>query len=223
LRAYVVTDDKYLDGPGIGLLEKIRAAAEGGATMVQLRLKKVPTATYVDLARSSRQILEEFGEHRPWLVIDDRLDVCLVADADGLHIGDKDMDPVDARRWLGAGRILGVSTYGEHARIDAAHAAGADYIGTGSISSSTTKSSCVAKGVDPIPKIREHVAGRMGIVSIGGVDDALARATCAAGCDGAAAVSYILEGKTADDVRQRTANLLRGADEGIRERCGGSE
>eukprot|EP00928_Gymnodinium_smaydae_P011109 TRINITY_DN14141_c0_g5_i1.p2 TRINITY_DN14141_c0_g5~~TRINITY_DN14141_c0_g5_i1.p2 ORF type:complete len:237 (+),score=55.81 TRINITY_DN14141_c0_g5_i1:75-785(+) len=218
LRAYVVTDDKYLDGPGPALVEKLVAAAEAGATSVQLRLKEVKTARYVELARATRAALDKLP-HRPWLFIDDRLDVCLVSGADGLHIGDGDMDPADARRWLGDDRILGVSTYGEFDRIDAAFRAGADYVATGAIRASGTKV-CSAKGVEPIPGIRTYVGDRGGLVSIGGVDAELARATCVAGCDGAAAVSYILEATTLDEVRNRTRLLREAAEAGVAERLG---
>jgi len=217
LRAYVVTDDKYMEGPGIGLVDKLVAAAEGGATMIQLRLKNQKTGTYVDLARATRTALDRFNP-RPWLIIDDRLDVCLAAEADGLHIGDGDLSPKDARKWLGPDRILGVSTYSELPRIDEAIEAGADYVATGSLQASTTKKIKTIKGLDPIPGVHKHIDGRAGLVSIGGVDATLAQSSCAAGCDGAAAVSFILDGTTAEDVRDRTARLLDGAEQGVRSR-----
>ncbi|CAE8702721.1 unnamed protein product, partial [Polarella glacialis] len=92
---YLVTDDAFLDDQ---FFNKVAASLQGGATCVQLRLKHVSTATYVDWGEKVRKLTRDFGVP---LIVDDRLDVALAMDADGLHIGGEDLPWKIARRLLG--------------------------------------------------------------------------------------------------------------------------
>ena len=104
LRLYLVTDrDLSLGRP---LEEIVTEAVAGGATMVQLREKEASTADFVALARQLKAALAPLGVP---LVINDRIDVALAADADGVHIGQSDMPYEDARRLLGPDKIIGLS------------------------------------------------------------------------------------------------------------------
>eukprot|EP00511_Aplanochytrium_stocchinoi_P000607 CAMPEP_0204823508 /NCGR_PEP_ID=MMETSP1346-20131115/1597_1 /ASSEMBLY_ACC=CAM_ASM_000771 /TAXON_ID=215587 /ORGANISM="Aplanochytrium stocchinoi, Strain GSBS06" /LENGTH=158 /DNA_ID=CAMNT_0051950181 /DNA_START=323 /DNA_END=795 /DNA_ORIENTATION=- len=88
-RLYLVTDDKYLDKQ---LIDKVLAAVKGGVSIVQLRLKNASTMEYVEVGNKLKKALREFeeknGSRKVPLIIDDRLDVALAVDADGLHVGD---------------------------------------------------------------------------------------------------------------------------------------
>jgi thiamine-phosphate pyrophosphorylase len=104
LKLYLVTDrDLSL---GRSLEEVVREAVAGGVTMVQLREKDAPTGEFVELGRRLMSILNPLGIP---LIINDRVDVALAVDADGVHIGQSDMAYADARRLLGPDKIIGLS------------------------------------------------------------------------------------------------------------------
>ena len=123
LRLYLVTDrDLSLGRP---LEEIVTEAVAGGATMVQLREKEASTADFVALARQLKAALAPLGVP---LIINDRIDVALAADADGVHIGQSDMPYEDARRLLGPSKIIGLSVE-SLADIEVANLLDVDYIG----------------------------------------------------------------------------------------------
>ena len=104
LKLYLVTDrDLSLGRP---LEEVVSEAVAGGVTMVQLREKDASTGEFVELARRLMNVLKPLGVP---LIINDRVDVALAVDADGVHIGQSDMAYEDARRLLGPGKIIGLS------------------------------------------------------------------------------------------------------------------
>ncbi|CAK0848045.1 unnamed protein product [Prorocentrum cordatum] len=206
---YLVTDDTYLDGL---FYEKIAAAVEGGVTCVQLRLKHASTATLVEWGHRVRELTRQAGVP---LIIDDRLDVALACDADGLHVGGEDLPWRTARRLLGPSRILGCSTYGRPDLVrEALHPeVRADYLGSGAIFATSTKHSSVPKGIEHLPGLRrlvaEEAAGRtVPIVAIGGVGLAASGECVAAGADGVAAVSALLGHASAEGTRQAAAAML---------------
>ena len=111
---HVVTDDAFADAHMLGKLE---AAIDGGACAVQLRLKHVPAEEYVGWAWQVKALCLRRGVA---FIIDDRVDVALAVDADGVHVGRGDMPAAIARRLLGPHKIVGVSTYGSRAEVAAA-------------------------------------------------------------------------------------------------------
>ena len=104
LKLYLVTDRPL--SLGRPLEEIVREAADGGVTMVQLREKECSTGEFVLLARRLKELLTPLGIP---LIINDRVDVALAVDADGVHIGQSDMAYEDARRLLGSDKIIGLS------------------------------------------------------------------------------------------------------------------
>lgn len=190
---YLVTDDDYLDD---AFYQKVEGAIQGGATCLQLRLKHVSTSVFVDWAQRMRSLTHSAGVP---LIIDDRLDVALAVDADGLHVGGDDLPWRIARRLIGPDKILGCSTYGRADLVrEALHPdVRADYLGSGAIFASPTKHSSVAKGVEHLPELRRTVQveaeGRaVPIIAIGGVGIAHAGSCVKKGADGVAAVSALL-------------------------------
>ncbi|HBC45567.1 MAG TPA: thiamine phosphate synthase, partial [candidate division Zixibacteria bacterium] len=160
---YLVTDRKL--SLGRSNLDVIEAALDGGVTLVQLREKELGTQEFYLEANKIRELLK--ARQIP-LIINDRIDIALAVDADGVHIGQEDM-PLDlARKILGPDKIIGVSVFTiEEAR--AAEAGGADYLGLSPIFVTSTKPELNKQiGIEGIRPIRQAV--KIPIVGIGAMN-----------------------------------------------------
>ncbi len=194
LSVYVITD-RALAGPR-GILAVTEAAVRGGATLVQLREPHAPGRRLVAEARALVALLRPLGIP---LVINDRVDVALAADADGVHVGQSDMAPADARALIGPDRILGLSIT-EFADLARSDLAGVDYLGVGPVFGTTTKPDAAPPmGLAGLAAVRAATA--LPIVAIGGIGPAQAGPVRAAGAGGVAIVSAIM---TADDPEAAT-------------------
>jgi len=185
LRLCLVTDRGLAGGRSV--VDVALAAARGGATMVQLREKEATTRAFVEEARALKAALAPFGVP---LAINDRLDVALAVDADGLHVGQDDMPVEAARRLMGPGKFIGLSitALDQVLRPDAE---AADYLGVGPIYAQATKSDAAAPlGIDGLRRIRELT--QKPIVAIGGLTPDNSGPALAAGADGLAVVSAIV-------------------------------
>ena len=181
---YLVTDRGL--SRGRRNLDIIRAAVAGGVTMVQLREKETTTREFY---QEGLKIKEFLGEHNVPLIINDRLDIALALDAEGVHVGQDDMPVAVARRILGDDKIIGASVFGV-AEAREAEAAGADYLGLSPIFVTSTKPDLTAQiGIDGIAPIRQAV--RIPIVGIGSMSAENAFEAVRAGLDGVAVVSAI--------------------------------
>jgi thiamine-phosphate pyrophosphorylase len=206
LSLYVITDR------GIGhdrpLEDIVAAAIRGGATMIQYREKTMPVRQMVEVGRRLKAITEPAGVT---FIVDDRVDVALAVDADGVHVGPDDLAVADARRLLGPDRIVGASA-GTVAEAVRAEADGADYVGVGSIFATTSKPDAgEAIGPEVLSQVRSAV--RIPIVAIGGITHANAAEAIHSGAHGVAVISAVVG---ADDVREaarRLAEIVRGARE----------
>mmetsp|Transcript_79309 Transcript_79309/g.224504 ORF Transcript_79309/g.224504 Transcript_79309/m.224504 type:complete len:275 (+) Transcript_79309:84-908(+) len=197
---YLVTDDKYLSGD---LAQRVRAFIDGGVSCVQVRLKKAGTADYVE---ATRRVLEVARPRGVPVLVDDRLDVCLAAGADGLHVGAGDLDPATARRLLGPGKLLGISTYGDQGRILAACApeVRADYVAGGGVAASTTKTYST-KGAEHLRGVKDFLATlphSPPLVAIGGIGRDNAFEVVLNGADGVAVVASLLDGPASGDFQR---------------------
>jgi hydroxymethylpyrimidine kinase/phosphomethylpyrimidine kinase/thiamine-phosphate diphosphorylase len=196
---YVLTDTELR--PERGAEEIVAASLAGGARIVQLRDKRHATTALVPLAKGLREMAHAAGA---LFIVNDRVDVALAADADGVHLGPDDMDPRDARRVLGPHRLIGVSisSVAEAEPL----AAAASYFGVGAIFGSATKSDAGPPvGVERIREIRRAFPGHP-IVAIGGIDRDNIGAVMAAGADAAAVVSAVV---AASDMEQAARELVR--------------
>lgn len=188
LRLYLLADTGLV--PAERLPDAVGAAIRGGVTAVQLRAKGATTLEQVDLARALRDLCVPAGVP---LIVNDRVDVALAADADGVHvghIGEEDLSPRDARRLLGAETILGVSVgSAQEARLAAA--GGASYVSAGPMFATTTKANAgPAAGEALLRAVR--VATPLPLVVIGGITAQRAPALFAAGADGICVGAAIL-------------------------------
>ncbi len=130
-------------------LYRVECALSGGVTLLQLREKNRSTQAYLTLAEKVHQLTKSFGVP---LIIDDRVDVCLAADAEGVHLGKEDI-PVDvARKLLGDTKIIGATAKTVSAAKDA-YRQGADYLGVGAIFPTTTKVKTILTSVDTLRDI----------------------------------------------------------------------
>lgn len=185
LQVYLVTDrDLCL---GRNLVDVVREAVIGGVTMVQLREKNCDTGLFVKLAQDLKQLLQPY---RIPLIINDRLDVALAVDADGVHIGQSDMPYDIARQILGANKIIGLSVENME-QVLAANELDVDYIGVSPVFSTATKTD-IAQPFGLVGLKKASELSKHPIVAIGGIHLNNAKEVIQNGADGLAVVSEII-------------------------------
>ena len=194
---YVILDRAAARGRELPAL--LEAVLAGGGRVVQLREKTMPMAELFPLARTLRERCRRAGA---LFIVNDRADLALALEADGLHVGQEDLPAAAARRILRPGMILGVSTHDEpqarRARED-----GADYIAVGSIFPTGTKAGFQLVGLDLLRELRPRLG--VPVVAIGGITEANAAQVMEAGADAAAVISAVCG---TPDPREATARLL---------------
>ncbi|MGA3023699.1 MAG: thiamine phosphate synthase [Bryobacteraceae bacterium] len=198
---YLVTD-RRLAAPR-AIEEVVTSAVRGGVTAVQLREKECAAREFVELARTLKAILNPLAVP---LIVNDRADVALAAGADGVHVGQSDMDCRDLRRLLGPGAIIGLSVVTLE-QAERATALPVDYLGVGPIFSTSTKPDAApAWGIERLAELRRRT--RQVLVAIGGIHAGNAGQAIAAGADGIAVVSAICAAAdpeaAARELRRRT-------------------
>lgn len=184
LSVYLVTDRPLCLGRDI--LDIAREAIQAGVTIVQLREKETPTRDFVALGHAIKTITKAHGVP---LLINDRLDVAMAIDADGVHIGQSDMSYPDARRLLGYDKIIGLSIDTENQLRDA-QSLDVDYLGVGPVFPTQTKTDTSGVwGLEGFKQARTISSHKL--VAIGGIDIHNAADVIRSGADGIAVVSAI--------------------------------
>lgn len=198
LRLYLVTDRALSLGRDLEWV--VGEAVKGGVSMVQLREKDMDTRGFIDLGSRLLRLLRPLGVP---LIINDRVDVALAVDTDGVHIGQSDMPYETARRLLGPDKIIGLSVENMD-ELRQAESLDVDYVAVSPVYSTATKTDTAAPfGLDGL---REAVRlTRHPVVAIGGMNENTAPAVFAAGADGIAVVSAIC---SAPDPAAASARLL---------------
>ena len=130
-------------------LHRVEEALKGGATIIQLREKEKTTREYVELAEKVHSITKRYNVP---LIIDDRIDVALAVDAEGVHVGLSDMPVATARKLMGENKIVGATAKNVPWALDA-YEQGADYLGVGAIYPTTTKVKTVLTSTDTLRDI----------------------------------------------------------------------
>ena len=183
LTLYLVTDDR----PAASDLRALVARAlDGGVTCVQVRDKSGATRRFVERVRQVQAVARPFGVP---VLVNDRLDVALATDADGVHVGHDDLPAATVRSLLGPRRILGVTAGDARAALRAA-ADGADYVGSTAVFRTATKADAGPPiGVTGLAAIVRAVP--LPVVGIGGIDRTNAASVVATGAAGIAVVSAI--------------------------------
>ena len=205
---YAIADPARATGD---LVATTLAAVAGGATLIQLRDKASDTRLMVDRARALVEALR--GTPVP-LLVNDRVDVCLAADADGVHLGQDDMALADARRLLGAKAILGVTIRTDAEARDTPLDA-ADYAAIGGVFGTASKNNQTPPlGLGGLARVAGLVRARrpgLPLFAIAGIDATNAADVVAAGVDGVAVISDIYR---AADPRHAACVLARAVAQG---------
>jgi thiamine-phosphate pyrophosphorylase len=191
---YAIADTSQTAGRS--LVEVVEEMLAARVRILQLRIKDLPANEFFHMARTVRSLTSHSG---CLLIINDRIDIALAVNADGVHLGQEDL-PITAARPLMGEKIIGVSTHSlEQARE--AQAQGADYIGFGPLFGTSTKNTGYApRGLAMLARVREAV--ELPIVAIGGISCDNAMSVWQHGADGAALISYLTGGRTTDRVTE---------------------
>ena len=197
LKLYVVTDRSWLNGES--LRDQVEKALRGGASFVQLREKNLDRERFLAEAVELRSLCRQYQVP---FVVNDNVEIARLCDADGVHIGQEDMALSEARKMLGAGKIIGVTCKTVEEALKA-QADGADYIGSGAMFQSTAK-----PGAKPITveRLREICAAvSIPVVAIGGITRENVTRLRDTGIAGVAVVSAVFQQK---DIEQAARALF---------------
>src|SRR5262245_44539746 len=194
---YAILDPEQIKGHATETA--LRELLEGGVKLIQLRAKAMTPVDFLRLACATRTLTRAYACS---LIVNDRVDIALACEADGVHLGQADL-PLHAARKLMGDRIIGISTHASE-QAKEAEEGGADYIGFGPMFGTTTKETGYsARGLEMLRQVREAVT--IPIVAIGGITEGNVKQVWQAGVDSAAIISDILG---ADDIAAKVKRIL---------------
>jgi thiamine-phosphate pyrophosphorylase len=197
---YPITDARLT---GLTHAEQVARLCAGGARFVQVREKHAGAGEFYRAAEAALRIARAHGAR---LVVNDRADIALAVGADGVHLGQDDLDPAAVRRLLGARAIIGYSTHSV-AQAEAAAALPVSYVAIGPVFATTTKEKPdPVVGLEGVRRVRAALPPTLPLVAIGGITKENARAVLAAGADSVAVVGALLAAP--ELITARTAAFL---------------
>ena len=204
LLLYAVTDRHWLNGRT--LLEVVRESLDGGVTMLQLREKTLEEGAFLEEARALQALCRE--RHVPFIV-NDNVDIARAMGADGVHVGQSDMEALDVRAKLGPDKIIGVSAHTvEEALLAEKH--GADYLGVGAVFPTSSKSDVGEMSYETLKAICKAVS--IPVVAIGGISGENVGKLAGSGICGVAVISAIYAakniGQASKDLKAATEKML---------------
>lgn len=198
LSLYAVTDRSWLNGTTLAW--QVEEALKGGVTMLQLREKDLSEDVFYSEAQEIQKICARYQV--PFL-INDNVELACQIDADGVHVGQSDMDAFQVREKIGRGKILGVSAQTVEQAI-LAEQQGADYLGVGAIFPTNSKADAKAVNIHTLREIRQAVS--IPIVAIGGITIENLKQLAGSGISGIAVISAIFAQK---EIRKAAAQLKK--------------
>lgn len=202
LELYAVTDRHWLGNQT--LLEQVQEALDGGATCIQLREKQLDEENFLKEAIEIQKLCKEY--HVPFIV-NDNVDIAKTMHADGIHVGQSDMEALDVRKELGKDVILGVSAQTvEQAKKAEAH--GADYLGVGAVFPTGSKDDADDVSHETLKAICEAVS--IPVIAIGGITQDNVKELAGSGIVGIAVISAIFAQK---DITQATKDLKQATEQ----------
>lgn len=193
---YAVTDSTWLKGRK--LADVVEETIIGGTTFIQIREKKLSYEKFVELAKEVKKVTDRY--HVPF-VVNDEVEIAKKIDADGVHIGQSDKGLIEARNILGPDKIIGVSAHTVEEAIQA-EKNGADYLGVGSVFTTSTKLDATSITLDMVHEICEQVS--IPVVAIGGVQSNNIMNLKNSGVDGVAVISAIF---AQENIKRASENL----------------
>lgn len=196
LLVYAVTDRSWLKGES--LYSQVEKALKGGATFIQLREKTLDEQNFLKEAKDIKQLCKRYQVP---FVINDNIDIAIKINADGIHVGQSDMEVTAVRKKLGKDKIIGVSAQTVEQAV-LAEQCGADYLGVGTVFETGTKLDTLEVSYDTLKEICNTV--HIPVVAIGGITKDNIIKLKGSGIDGIAVVSAIF---ASDDI-EATTKLL---------------
>lgn len=200
IKLYAVTDRYWLNGRT--LEEVVEEAILGGVTMVQLREKNITKDELLRRAISIKKITDKYNIP---LIINDNVEVAIACNADGVHLGQNDMSPIEARKLLGKNKIIGVSARTVEQAITA-EKNGANYLGSGAVFGTNTKKDAEKISFDTLKSICQSVS--IPVVAIGGINNINVSKLKGSGISGIAVVSLLFSSNNVRKVTQDLCKLL---------------
>ena len=201
---YAITDRHWLNGES--LYQQVEKALQGGVTFLQLREKKLDKELFM---KEAREIKELCRKYKVPVIINDNVEIAKAIDADGVHVGQSDMEAGDVRKRLGADKIIGVSAKTvEQALLAEKH--GADYLGVGAVFSTSTKTDATGVSHETLRDICQAV--KIPVGAIGGITKDNVNELSGYGADGIAVISAIFAQENiteaAKDLKQRSMQMV---------------
>lgn len=185
-KIYPITD-VYLTR--LSHLEQVEKLVEGGAEMIQLRDKRAAPRDFYEAARA---VMNFARAMRVKIIVNDRADIALAVRADGVHLGQNDLPPAEARKILGARAVIGFSTHSPEEAAAAAARLPIDYVAVGAVFPTASKENPEAiVGTEGVAEARTAI-GAMPLVAIGGIAPDNARRVLASGANSLAVIGSIL-------------------------------
>ncbi len=201
---YAVTDRHWLNGET--LYSQVEKVLKGGATFIQLREKNLDEEHFMEEAKEIQELCRKY--HVPF-IINDNVELTAAIDADGVHVGQRDMEAGDVRAKLGPDKIIGVSAQTVQQAVEA-EKRGADYLGVGAVFPTGTKEDAVEVGKEVLKEICEAVS--IPVVAIGGVGAHNVEELVGSGISGIAVISALFAQpdieQATKDLRSRTEQML---------------
>lgn len=196
---YAITDSRLL--PDNKLLEAAEQALKGGVSLLQYRNKDEGTS-FAQRQQQASLLAKLCHQYNALLIINDDVDLCQAAEADGVHLGQSDTGVQEARRRLGLHAVIGITCHNQDALVLAAQQQGADYIALGRFFPSATKPDAPAASIDDLRRVRQLTS--LPIAAIGGINADNGGQLIEAGADMLAVINYLFSG---DQVQQRAQIL----------------
>ena len=204
LLLYAVTDSRWLNGKM--LTEAVKESLDGGVTFVQIREKDLDEKNFTEEALQLQSLCREYNVP---FVVNDNVDIALKINADGVHVGQSDMEALDVRKKLGADKIIGVSAQTvEQAILAEKH--GADYLGVGAVFPTGSKGDAEDVSFETLKAICEAVS--IPVIAIGGITAANAEMLKGSGICGVAVISAIY---AKEDIKRAAENMLCAAKKAV--------
>lgn len=192
---YAITDEHLLKED---FTKKVEKALKSGVDIIQYRAKKKDAKDMIEEANALKKLCIKYNVP---LIINDRIDIALAIDADGVHVGQEDIPVLYVRKLIGNNKILGLSTKNLN-HVEEANKLPVDYIGFGSIFPTNTKENAKVAGLEKLKKAVE--ISLQPVIAIGGINENNIDEVLKTGCSGVAIVSAIFAG---ENIEENTKNL----------------
>ena len=200
LSLYVITDENLLKKRN--LAESIEQAILGGADVIQYRAKHKSSRDMYQEANLIKKVCDKYNKP---LIINDRVDIAIAVNADGVHVGQDDLDVEVVRRLIGFDKIVGLSTKNLK-QVKEANSLPVDYIGFGSIFPTETKEDAKVAGLEELKKVLK--ISIQPVVAIGGINENNIQSVLDAGCENVAVVSAVFKDKNIKQNAKRLKEIL---------------